>query len=454
MLNWRKLGDIGIKHCMDSHDVKTLRFVNYVAFFGIIVITIYSLVSLFQFHFRHLGLFSLEMSFVVVLAAIPLLNSRGWLKTSKVIGILFCIAYVMLLNIASGNILGGAYTLLVTSILPMILFRERWLYTGFFCLFVAAFFSVYYYFLNYPPLVDFAAAEKNTVYITATLMMFVLLYFLMQYFIQANRSFELEITTSKQLIESKNRDILDSINYAKRIQSAILPPARAVKEELKNAFVLYLPKDIVAGDYYWIEKIGDTVYFAACDCTGHGVPGALVSMLCNNALSRALNEYEERRPGKILDRTRELIVEKFSGSDEDVKDGMDASLAALKLNESKLLWAGANIPLWIYRSDKSEIEEIRGDKQPIGKVQNEQPFTTHEIELKSGDVVYLFTDGYADQFGGDKIKKLTRSGFRAFLLTIAHLSPDEQREKLLNFHHEYRRDQEQIDDICIIGVRI
>jgi tetratricopeptide (TPR) repeat protein/serine phosphatase RsbU (regulator of sigma subunit) len=281
---------------------------------------------------------------------------------------------------------------------------------------------------------------------------------------------EKETSTQKQIIESKHKEIKSSIEYAKRIQTAILPPPRVVKEFLKNSFILYLPKDIVAGDFYWMDSPsteesgqGAEVFIAACDCTGHGVPGAMVSVVCNNALNRAVNEFGERLPGKIFDKARELVLENFEKSDEEVKDGMDASLCALDIKNKKLLWAGANNPLWIIRKNSpspeelglgAEVIEYKPDKQPIGKGYDNKPFTTHEISLQEGDIIYLFTDGYADQFGGEKGKKMTKARFREFVLSISHLSMEVQREALLKFHDEYRGQEEQVDDICVIGVRV
>jgi serine phosphatase RsbU (regulator of sigma subunit) len=262
------------------------------------------------------------------------------------------------------------------------------------------------------------------------------------------------IRHQKEEVEEKNREILDSITYAKRIQSAILPPPRVVKGFLKNSFVLYLPKDIVAGDFYWMDGIDDCVYFAACDCTGHGVPGAMVSVVCNTALNRSLHEYELREPGKIFDKTRDLVIDNFSQSDDDVNDGMDASLCVLNIQNGILQWSGANNPLWIYRAATKEIEETKADKQPIGKSDDPKSFATREFQLNPGDIIYLFTDGYADQFGGEKGKKLTRARFRELLLSIASLDMEKQREALLKFHDEYRGNQEQIDDICVMGVRV
>jgi serine phosphatase RsbU (regulator of sigma subunit) len=262
------------------------------------------------------------------------------------------------------------------------------------------------------------------------------------------------IQTQKHLVEVKNREILDSIEYAKRIQTAILPPARVVHSFFKDSFILYLPKDIVAGDFYWMEEAEGRTYFAACDCTGHGVPGAMVSVVCNTALNRAITEMGERLPGKILDRTREMVLENFSKSDDEVKDGMDASLACLLPDQKTLLWAGANNPLWIYRAGMRNIEEIKADKQPVGQSDQVKPFSTHEISVSPGDIIYLFTDGYADQFGGEHNRKLTRRGFKELLLSMADRAMDEQRSLLHEYLIQYRGTEEQIDDVCVMGVRV
>jgi serine phosphatase RsbU (regulator of sigma subunit) len=279
------------------------------------------------------------------------------------------------------------------------------------------------------------------------------------------------IETAHQTLEVKSKEILDSINYSKRIQKAILPPERLVKEYLNQSFVLYIPKDIVAGDFYWIDKVDQKIYIAVCDCTGHGVPGALVSVVCNNALNRAVNEFGERLPGKIFDKTRELIVENFAKSDEEVKDGMDASLAAIDLSQLysennlnepllgkhvNLTWAGANNPMWIIRKKEHthEIIEFKPNKQPLGKGYESSPFTTHEFELQKGDTIYLFTDGYADQFGGENGKKLTKAKLRDFAISIANQDMEQQRISLLNYHLQFKGKEEQVDDICLIGVRV
>lgn len=281
---------------------------------------------------------------------------------------------------------------------------------------------------------------------------------------------EQETQKQKNLLEIKNKEITDSITYAKRIQSAILPPAKIVKEYLKESFILYKPRDIVAGDFYWMEQIPDGLIFAAADCTGHGVPGAMVSVVCNNALNRSVREYGLVDPGEILDKTRELIIEEFDQSDDEMKDGMDISLCLLEFEPQiidmfdsssdwkkiKLKWAGANNPLWILRND--EIIEYKGNKQPIGLYVDQKPFTTHEIELYENDIIYIFTDGFQDQFGGPTQnlggKKIKPSKMKELFLSISHKPMDEQRIAIDAMFEEWKGDLEQVDDVCVIGVRI
>ena len=204
------------------------------------------------------------------------------------------------------------------------------------------------------------------------------------------------------------------------------------------------------------------MFFAACDCTGHGVPGAMVSVVCHNALNRAVREFGLTKPSEILDKTAEIVIENFSKSEEDIKDGMDISLASLNLQTMELQWAGANNPLWIVRADNRQspianhqFSETRADKQPIGMNDDHHPFTNHTFTLNSGDTIYLFTDGFADQFGGDTgEKKLTRKHFKEIVLSIQHLSMAEQGIALDKFIVEYRKNVEQIDDILVMGVRV
>ena len=251
-------------------------------------------------------------------------------------------------------------------------------------------------------------------------------------------------------LEEKNQEILDSILYAKRIQSAILPSVKLVKEYLKESFILYKPKDVVAGDFYWMEQKDGKVLFAAADCTGHGVPGAMVSVVCNNGLNRSVREHGLTIPGEILDKTREIIVKEFQKSEEGVKDGMDIALCSIE--GMKLQYAGAYNPLWIIRN--GEIIETKANKQPIGQFENPEPYTTHSFDLEQGDTIYIFSDGYVDQFGGEKGKKFKSKAFRELLLSIQDKTMEDQKISIDEIFETWKGASEQIDDVCVIGVRV
>lgn len=259
------------------------------------------------------------------------------------------------------------------------------------------------------------------------------------------------LEAKNKLISDQKQEILDSIEYAKRIQSSILPPVKLVQQYLNDSFILFLPKDIVAGDFYWMEIKNEWVIFAACDCTGHGVPGALVSVVCHNALNRAVNEFGKVYPHDILDKVAELVQENFN-NEHEVQDGMDASVCALNTKTEELFWSGANNPLWLIR--EKNLMEFKPDKQPIGKYDKRMPFSMNKIEAQKGDLIYLFTDGYADQFGGEKERKLTKAKFKDLLIAISVESLPIQKEKLLKFHENYKGKLEQIDDILIIGLKV
>jgi len=260
-----------------------------------------------------------------------------------------------------------------------------------------------------------------------------------------------EVEVQKEIIETKHAEIQSSINYAKRIQSAILPSLKIVKEYLNDSFILYKPKDIVAGDFYWLEHKDGKILFAAADCTGHGVPGAMVSVVCNNGLNRSVREYGLTDPGEILNKTREIVIAEFEKSEDEVRDGMDIALCALDGNVLK--YAGAQNSLWIIRKGAEEIEEIKADKQPIGRHSRVKPFTTHTITLEKGDTFYIFSDGYYDQFGGDLGKKLKSPNFKKLLLSMQNQSMDKQRELIDQAFYDWKGNLEQVDDVCVIGVR-
>lgn len=264
---------------------------------------------------------------------------------------------------------------------------------------------------------------------------------------------KIEVDAANAILGEKNKEVLDSINYARRIQSALLLPDRErMNQLLKKYFVLYLPKDIVAGDFYWLEEKDDTVLFAVADCTGHGVPGAMVSVVCHNALNKAVNEFGLTNPGDILEKTREIVLKEFGSKSNEVRDGMDIALYRLKGRE--LTYSGAYNPLWIIRNGGGEIEEIKADKQPIGHFERSGNFTTHCITLDEGDQIYLFSDGYPDQFGGEKGKKLKTKNFKNLIHSYSSFPVEQQEKMLKEAFFKWSGDFGQIDDVCVFGMKI
>ncbi len=261
-----------------------------------------------------------------------------------------------------------------------------------------------------------------------------------------------KMNQQKTELEVKNKEVRDSIAYAERIQKAILPSHRTVEYTLPGSFVVYQPKDIVSGDFYWVEKKDDISFFAVADCTGHGVPGAMMSVICVNALNRVINEFRLTHPAEILDKLNHLVEESFSKSGADIRDGMDVALCALNTKTGTLEYAGANNSM--YYISGGTLNEIKSDRQPIGRFESKVPFKNHSLNLNSGDFVYLFSDGIADQFGGPQGKKFKYKRVKDILLANASKNVNDQKNALLDGFRLWKGNLEQVDDVCVMGVRI
>jgi serine phosphatase RsbU (regulator of sigma subunit) len=263
-----------------------------------------------------------------------------------------------------------------------------------------------------------------------------------------------EVEEQKRLVEIKNKDIIDSINYALRIQQAILPDEKKWNKLLPDSFKIYLPKDILAGDFYWLEENENYIYVAAADCTGHGVPGAMVSVVCSSALTKAVLEDKLTNTNEILDRVREIVIEKMSSNEGQLRDGMDVCLVRInKNNRKEIQYSGANRPLYIIKAN-GVLEELSPDKQPIGWMEETSPFKAENKVIDQGDMLYLTTDGFADQFGGPKNKKLKTKGMLELFVNVHSLPLTEQKEKIQLFYSEWKGGGDQTDDVCVIGIRI
>ena len=260
----------------------------------------------------------------------------------------------------------------------------------------------------------------------------------------------------EQIILQKNKDITDSISYARKIQHAILPQDDLIKTHLPNSFVLYMTKDIVSGDFYWFTHINGSSIIAAVDCTGHGVPGAFMSLIGYNILNKIVNEQKITDPKDILMELNNGILEALYKNESESKDGMDIAICKINHKENTVDYAGAMRPLWII--DNSELREIKADKIPIGTKQESRDevlkYTTHTIHANKGDSFYIFTDGYADQFGGDRNKKYSTGKFKELLIKNSKQPFNIQEQSCKQEHLQWKNNYEQVDDILVIGFTI
>lgn len=266
-----------------------------------------------------------------------------------------------------------------------------------------------------------------------------------------------EIKAKNEELEILYKHVTDSIRYAKRIQEAILPPDALVKKLLPQSFILYKPKDIVSGDFYWVAQHNDKVYFAAVDCTGHGVPGAFMSIVGYNLLKEIISKPGEHTPASIMDQMKTGVSKTLHhghSEDNNAKDGMDMSMCSIDFKNLELHFSGAYNPMYLVRDGK--LHQYHADKFPVGLMEGteSQKFTDNIIKLQKNDTVFVFSDGYADQFGGPKGKKFMISHFRELLVKASTLGIHQQKEFLHKTIEDWRGDLEQVDDILVIGVRI
>lgn len=266
-----------------------------------------------------------------------------------------------------------------------------------------------------------------------------------------------QLLEQKHLIEDKNKDITDSINYAKRIQDAILPPKREIASGLRDFFVLYEPRDIVSGDFYWYHQFEDGgQVLAVADCTGHGIPGALVSVIGSSLLNEIVKQREITSPAEILRQLDKGVHTGFGSSRgiEGQRDGMDISICYIPPAKNELIYGGALRPLLCLR--QGEILEFKGDRFPIGggDLYEKTAFEEQKVPIQQGDVFYMFSDGFPDQFGGPKGKKMMTGKFKKHLLQHAHLSFEEQCKKLVLLIEEWQGDLDRVDDVLVMGFSV
>lgn len=386
------------------------------------------------------------------------LNSKGKYNASFYLtcsyGLIY-FAYGTLLYGLSANL---HFFILIICLLAVALFQSTLVLRIFLAVCVVSFFALLFYLENRPGISPLAESLAGLQYVLAQLNLFLLfavtiLFF--TFFRRDNLLYQKAIVEQKYIIEQKQKEILDSINYAKRIQFSLLVGDKLLEEHLPEHFIFFNPKDVVSGDFYWATPVSDGFIYITADCTGHGVPGAFMSLLNISKLSQAINEHGITRPDLVLNQVRTEIIQALNPTDseEESKDGMDATLCKIDIKAMKLEYAAANNSLYIVRDNA--VMACPPDKMSVGKGHNDtQSFTYNQVALQKGDVIYTLTDGFADQFGGQKGKKFKHKQVIALLLSIHNLPMAEQKKLLQKTFTDWKGPLEQVDDVLVVGVRV
>lgn len=457
---WGKISNLGVLPNMDSSEVRSLQLTNRLIFIAGLLASCYIPILIWlKAYWMCLQLIGLSSTAFIFL----FLSQDKKMNLATPVIALVAIYHMTSVSIVIPKSQLELYLILIALIQLAAIKKHSISFILFGVSIISYFISVYTQTIV-SPLITMTSPQQITMIILNILGVFLGGFYLVYQVKLTNTKYKNDILKERQeivnqnkkierqveIIEDAHKEITDSINYSKRIQSAILPSNERLKQLLPNSFVLYKPKDIVAGDFYWVEKNNDFTYFAVGDCTGHGVPGAMMSVICTNALNRALNEFNAVYPNEILDKTRELVIKSLKTNHDSVKDGMDIALCAIINNT--LFYAGANIKLYIVKGDK--LLEYNPDKQPIGIYINQhQPFTLNKIDISINDQIYLVTDGYVDQFGGDRKKKFKTVQLKKLILTASKSTLNQQKEHFNSVFENWKGTLEQIDDICILGIK-
>lgn len=446
----RRIGSAGIDANTGFDRAAKVRVFNYAMLVILLVSLFYSTVALLGGYY--IGLVVTCFSCVSALVCFLLVRRQQYdaaFHYSFIYGFIFLCA----LSFLFGRVNNSHYYFLFMPVAVHFLFDSRRT-TVIYSLLCAAFLMVNVYVMN---TVDpFYKMQESMQALAYPNMLFVILliYFGVGIFKQDNADYRREVEKQKQLVEIKNEEITQSIRYARNIQRALLPPADALQAEFPESFVIFKPKDIVSGDFYWTGGDATHFYYATADCTGHGVPGGFMSMLGTALLNELIDERKTESCGEVLTLMREKIMQALKQADDsDSKDGMDMVLVRIHRTTLAMQYAAANNSFYILR--KGELLEMPCDKMPVGIYHsNVSAFTSREFQLEKNDCIYTFTDGFADQFGGEKGKKFGYRRLRELLLQTGSQPAAVQQQELEKAFTAWKAGEEQVDDVCVIGVRI
>lgn len=447
-----RIVSIGVKPGMEFHDARKIRLLNSMALVGL-----FSFFFLFIFNIvkgAPLVFFITNASGQIILFTTLLLNYFGQYKTARWFCVLFIWLFFNSLAFLLGEKAGIEYLNILICITPLIFFDRLRDVIFLASLSLIGFLASKFSFVSLEPVFD---NPHIAVIYTINMVILFLSSFLLLFFYRGeiNRYAGLVEVKNGELAE-KNKEITDSINYAKRIQNTLLRYDREIERLLPESFIFFQPRDVVGGDFFWFHKEENKIYGACADCTGHGIPGAFMSMIGITLLNDIVVDKGIKYPNLILDELNQSIIRMFRQRETDqrqMRDGMEISLVVLDTQCNTIEFSLANSNLFILRN--GNVIEKKGDAQPIGwHIGESQPFTLYKEQLQKNDCFYLFTDGLTDQFGGAANKKFLLSRFREFLKSVSDLPTVEQKSRLISVFESWKGDNDQIDDVCVIGVRV
>lgn len=430
---------------------RKIRIGNLIALLTAVVMFCYT--PIYFYYNQPAGIFNNSFFFVASLVTFFLIRRK---KYSQAFFFHICSGYFYFIE---GTLTYGLQTnlhfyLLVMCMISAVMFDRQKTIQGFIAFAILSFFGLITWLHFHKPFITVLEQSERVQTVIGNvnlLLLFIIASLIILFFKQDMLKSQRHILKQKQVIEEKNKDMLDSINYAKRIQLALLPSRNNVRMLFPGSFLYFQPKDLVSGDFYWIFQNQDYRFVAVGDCTGHGVPGALMSVLGINLLNEIVENKGVLNPSDILNELRSGIIAAFDreGKSSEYKDGMDISIIRVNRKTNTYVFAAAHNS--IYHISGQELEERKADRQPVGFSHNLNPFTEQEFTFQSGDLLVLFTDGYADQFGGPQNKKFRYKTLRELLLE----NQQEDLEHLLSSRFEaWKGNLEQVDDVCVLGIHM
>ncbi|MNJ83607.1 Stage II sporulation protein E (SpoIIE) [compost metagenome] len=430
---------------------RKIRVSNLIALLIAVVMIAYT--PMYIYFEQPVGVIINSLFFLSALITFFLIHQKKYV-TSFVFHVCCGFLYFIITTLVYGTKVNLHFFMLVLCMISIVVFNSQKVIRIFLALAIISFFSLVIWSHFYEPFLQIPKQTKALEILLGNVNLLLLFLicslFLLFLKVQMIKSHN-RIVEQKNLIEEKNRDLTDSIRYAQRIQNAMLPSKSSIETIFPGHFLFFKPKDIVSGDFYWVFENGDYQFIAVGDCTGHGVPGSLMSVLGINLLIEIVENKQILHPDLILNELRNGILLAFDkdGKSTEYKDGMDIAIARINRKTKTYSFAAANNTMYHFSVDG--LQERKADRQPVGFSHNLEPFTQQDFSYETGDTLVLFTDGFADQFGGPKNKKFRYKSFQELLLEYQNDKLDNVLDKTF---HSWKRDLEQVDDVCVFGIRL